>query len=159
MTCSPRIVPPGDVTIYYGSPQGCKVGYFLRLFSHVHLHLSVLCVCVCVLLQRVCVSRGVRVKAAAIFVPELSRQSSPHVPDASYLFSYRYTGRTCERCTQLVFTMLSSLAAPAAEWLGSSQQPLLQPRLDTEQTMCSSLHGPSSITPCLFVPSSMTHLL
>ncbi|KAL3142400.1 hypothetical protein ABBQ38_002735 [Trebouxia sp. C0009 RCD-2024] len=38
--------------------------------------------------QRVCVSWGVRVKAAAIFVPELSRPSNLHVPDTSYLFSY-----------------------------------------------------------------------
>ena len=40
-------------------------------------------------MQRVCVTRGVRVQAVAIFVPELSKQSSPQEPDPAYFFSYK----------------------------------------------------------------------
>lgn len=46
----------------------------------------------CALMQRECVTRGVQIRAAAIFVPELSRQSDPHNnPEDSHFFSYKYT--------------------------------------------------------------------
>ena len=42
-------------------------------------------------------TRGVRVRAVAIFIPELSQQSSPQEPDAAYFFSYKYANRDRSR--------------------------------------------------------------
>ena len=43
------------------------------------------------LLQRVAVTKGVRVQAASIFVPELSKLRSSHDTEEAYFFSYKYT--------------------------------------------------------------------
>lgn len=47
-------------------------------------------------MQRGCITRGVRVCAAAIFVPELSRRSNPHNPDNAHFFSYKYVANTMQ---------------------------------------------------------------
>ena len=41
-------------------------------------------------MQRVCVTRGVRIRVAAIFISELSLQSSPPQPFPVHFFSYKY---------------------------------------------------------------------
>jgi hypothetical protein len=43
------------------------------------------------MVQRVAVTKGVRVQAASIFVPELSKQRSSHDAEEAYFFSYKYT--------------------------------------------------------------------
>ena len=56
----------------------------------------------CILMQRECVTRGVRVRAAAIFVPELSKRSSLLFPLDSHFFAYKYAAATlCKQYEQV----------------------------------------------------------
>ena len=43
------------------------------------------------MVQRVAVTKGVRVQAASIFVPELSKLRSSYDAEEAYFFSYKYT--------------------------------------------------------------------
>lgn len=66
---------------------------------------SASCTMWCALMQRECVTRGVRVRAAAIFVPELSKPRNPcnprnpRNPRNPHFFSYKYTAHPCLQAT------------------------------------------------------------